>query len=258
MSDKISSLRLSVRVLLSLITYHLSLITPSSLITYHLSLITSTFSLITYHLSLITSPFSLRLSVKVLLALITYHLSPITSFAQDDPTFVPTVKVGKALVDGDSIQYMELSKVYVYPEPTFKSKRQQKAYMRLVRNVKKVLPIAKEVRQIIIETAEFTETLPPSERKDHLKRVESAIVRDYKPKMKKLTFSQGKLLIKLIDRECNSTAYEAMQAFIGPVRSGMWQAFAWMFGASLKKGYDPDGVDRLTERVVLMVESGQI
>mgnify|MGYP002853775677 CR=1 FL=1 len=176
----------------------------------------------------------------------------------DDPTFVPTVKVGKALVDGDSIQYMELSQVYVYPEPTFKSKRQQQAYMRLVRNVKKVLPIAKEVRQIIIETAEFTETLPPSERKAHLKRVEAAVVKEYKPRMKKLTFSQGKLLIKLVDRECHSTAYEAMQAFIGPVRSGMWQAFAWMFGASLKKGYDPDGVDRLTERVVLMVEAGQI
>jgi hypothetical protein len=181
--------------------------------------------------------------------------------AQDDvgdPTFVPTVKVGKTLVDGDSIQYMELSQVYVYPEPTFKNKRQQQSYMRLVRNVKKVLPIAKEVRQIIIETAEFTETLPPSERKEHLKRVEAAIVKEYKPRMKKLTFSQGKLLIKLVDRECNSTAYEAMQAFIGPVRSGMWQAFAWMFGASLKKGYDPDGVDRLTERVVLMVEAGQI
>ena len=184
-----------------------------------------------------------------------------TCTAQDDlgdPTFVPTVKVGKTLVDGDSIQYMELSNVYVYPEPTFKNKRQQQAYMRLVRNVKKVLPIAKEVRQIIIETAEFTETLPENERKEHLKRVEAAIVHEYKPKMKKLTFSQGKLLIKLVDRECHSTAYEAMQAFIGPVRSGMWQAFAWMFGASLKKGYDPDGVDRLTERVVLMVEAGQI
>lgn len=181
--------------------------------------------------------------------------------AQDDvgdPTFVPTVKVGKTLVDGDSIQYMELSNVYVYPEPTFKSKRQQQAYMRLVRNVKKVLPIAKQVRQIIIETAEFTETLPPNERQEHLRRVEAAIVTEYKPQMKKLTYSQGKLLIKLVDRECHSTAYEAMQAFIGPVRSGMWQAFAWMFGASLKKGYDPDGVDRLTERVVLMVEAGQI
>ncbi len=171
----------------------------------------------------------------------------------------PQVKVGKVLVDGDSIQYMEMSNVYVYPEPTFKTKRQQKAYMRLVKNVKKVLPIAKEARQMLIETAEFIETLPTQkERDEHLKRVEAAIVKEYKPRMKKLTFSQGKLLIKLIDRECNSTAYEAIQAFIGPVRSGMWQAFAWMFGASLKKGYDPEGVDRLTERVVLMVEAGQI
>lgn len=176
-----------------------------------------------------------------------------------DPALVPTVKVGKVLVDGDSIQYMEMSNVYVYPEPTFKSKRQQQAYMRLVNNVKKVLPLAKQVRQIIIETAEYTETLPTKKERDaHLKNVEESIVKEYKPKMKKLTFSQGKLLIKLVDRECHSTAYEAMQAFIGPVRSGMWQAFAWMFGASLKKGYDPEGVDRLTERVVLMVEAGQL
>ena len=188
-------------------------------------------------------------------------LTTLSVAAQDDlgdPTFVPMVKVSKTLVDGDSIQYMELSNVYVYPDLTFKSKRQQQSYMRLVKNVKKVLPLAKQVRQIIIETAEFTETLPPSERDAHLKRVEQAIVKEYKPQMKKLTFSQGKLLIKLVDRECNSTAYEAMQAFIGPVRSGMWQAFAWMFGASLKKGYDAEGVDRLTERVVLMVEAGQL
>mgnify|MGYP002623781912 CR=1 FL=1 len=197
---------------------------------------------------------------QIVIILITV-LAVLTAHAQedtDDPTFVPTVKVGKTLVDGDSIQYMEMSPVYVYPEPTFKSKRQQQAYMRLVKNVKTVLPLAKQVRQILIETAEFTETLPPEERSAHLKRVEQAIVKEYKPKMKKLTFSQGKLLIKLVDRECNSTAYEAMQAFIGPVRSGMWQAFAWMFGASLKKGYDPEGVDRLTERVVLMVEAGQL
>jgi len=182
--------------------------------------------------------------------------------AQDDtgqPVLEPTVKVGKALApDGDSIQYLEMSPVYVYPEPSFKNKRQQQAYMRLVRNVKRVLPLAKQVRQMLIETAEYLETLPPSEREAHMKKVEESIVREYKPQMKKLTYSQGKLLIKLVDRECHSTAYEAMQAFIGPFRSGMWQAFAWVFGASLKKGYDPEGVDRLTERVVLMVEAGQL
>ena len=199
--------------------------------------------------------------VKRITILLTGILVGLTASAQDnigDPTFVPSVKVGKALVDGDSIQYMEMSNVYVYPELTFKSKRQQQAYLRLVKNVKKVLPLAKQARQIIIETAEFTETLPPGERKAHLKRVEQSVVKQFKPQMKKLTFSQGKLLIKLVDRECHSPAYEAMQAFIGPVRSGMWQAFAWMFGASLKKGYDAEGTDRLTERVVLMVEAGQL
>jgi len=194
--------------------------------------------------------------------LVALLLLPLTLRAQDDlsdPAFVPMVKIGKTLVGGDTIQYMEMQNVYVYPEPTFKNRRQQQAYARLVRNVKKVLPLAKEVRQILIETSEYLETLPTKkERDEHIKRVEKSIVKQYKPKMKKLTFAQGKLLIKLVDRECHSTAYEAMQAFIGPVRSGMWQAFAWAFGASLKKGYQPDGVDRLTERVVLMVESGQI
>ena len=185
--------------------------------------------------------------------------------AQDDvvdtgnPTFVPTVKVSKVLVDGDSIQYMEMSNVYVYPKLEFSSKRQQGSYMRLVKNVKKTLPIAKEVRQILIETAEYLETLPDKKTKEeHMKRVEQSVFREYKPRMKKLTYSQGKLLIKLVNRECNSTGYEAIQAFLGPLRAGFWQAFAWAFGASLKKEYDPDGTDRLTERVVLMVEAGQI
>ena len=177
----------------------------------------------------------------------------------DSPTFVPTVKVGKVFEDGDSIQYMEMNNVYVFPPVTFSSKKQQNAYMRLVKNVKTVLPIAKEARMIMMETAEYLETLPSKEaREEHMKRVEKSIMKEYKPRMKKLTYSQGKLLIKLIYRESNSSGYELIQAFLGPVRAGFYQAFAWAFGASLKKEYDPEGVDRLTERVVLMVEAGQL
>ena len=177
----------------------------------------------------------------------------------DSPTFVPTVKVGKVLHDGDSIQYMEMNNVYVYPELTFKNKKQAGAYMRLVTNVKKVLPIAKEARQMLIETTELLDMLPDEKAKEaHIKRVEEDIFRTYKPKMKKLTYSQGKLLIKLIDRECHSSSYDMIKAFMGPIRAGFWQVFAWGFGASLKKEYDPKGTDRLTERVVLMVEAGQI
>ena len=177
----------------------------------------------------------------------------------DSPTFVPMVKVGKVLHEGDSIQYMEMNNVYVYPQLTFKNKRQAKQYMRLVTNVKKVLPIAKQARMMLIETTEYLETLPDKKSKDeHIKRVEEDIFRTYKPQMKKLTYSQGKLLIKLIDRECHSSSYDMIRAFMGPLRAGFWQVFAWGFGASLKKEYDPQGVDRLTERVVLMVEAGQI
>ena len=91
-----------------------------------------------------------------------------------------------------------------------------------------------------------------------MKIVEKSIKKEYTPRMKKLTYSQGKLLIKLIFRECNSSSYNLIQAFLGPVKAGFYQAFAWTFGASLKKSYDPEGVDRLTERVVLQVEAGQL
>lgn len=187
------------------------------------------------------------------------HKTAGDSASIDSPVMTPKIKVGKAHYDGDSILYMEMGSVYVYPPVTFTSKRKTASYLRLVRNVKKVLPIAKEVNAIIIETYEYLQTLPDDNaRKAHMKRVEKSIYEQYKPKMKKLTYSQGKLLIKLIYRECNSSSYDILKAFLGPMRAGFWQAFSSIFGASLKKEYKPEGVDRLTERVVLMVEAGQL
>ena len=177
----------------------------------------------------------------------------------DAPTFVPMVKVGKALEGGDSIQYVELNPVYCYPQPVFKNAKQRQAYNRLVYNVKKVLPIAKEVNMLIVETYDYLQTLPNKKAKDeHMKFVEKEIKREYTPRMKKLTYQQGKLLIKLVYRECNSSSYQLIQAFLGPIRAGFYQAFAALFGASLTKKYDAEGTDRMTERVVLMVEAGQI
>jgi hypothetical protein len=201
------------------------------------------------------------LLLSFLLLPFSFLASPAQTAAEDfnSPTFVPTVKVGKVLEDGDSLLYMEMNNVYVFPPVVFSSQRQQNAYMRLVKNVKTVLPIAKEANMIMMETAEYLETLPDKKARDeHMKRVEKGVMQAYKPRMKKLTYSQGKLLIKLIYRESHSSGYELVQAFLGPVKAGFYQAFAWAFGASLKKQYDPEGVDRLTERVVLMVEAGQL
>ena len=61
-----------------------------------------------------------------------------------------------------------------------------------------------------------------------------------------------------MDRQSNQTSYELVKAFMGPFKAGFYQAFASLFGASLKKEYDPEGEDRMTERIVLMVENGQL
>lgn len=178
----------------------------------------------------------------------------------ETPSFVPTVRVSSVLSEeGDSIQYVELNRIYVYPEMTFKKKKDKEKFSRLVKNVKKVLPLAKQARIMMLETYEYIMTLPDEKaRSRHLKLVEDDIKKTYTPVMKKLTFSQGKLLIKLIYRECNSSTYQLIKAFLGPVKAGFYQTFAWMFGASLTKQYEPEGKDKITERVVRMVESGQL
>ena len=179
--------------------------------------------------------------------------------AQELTTTVNGFLVPAIIQKGDTIPLMQLPTVYVYKPLVFKNKREQRAYNRLVHNVKKTLPIAKEVNRAIIETYEFLQTLPDDKaREKHLRMVEKGVKEQYTPRLKKLTFSQGKLLIKLIDRESNSSSYELVKAFLGPFKAGFYQAFAAIFGASLKKEYHPEDEDAQIERIVLQVESGQL
>lgn len=191
---------------------------------------------------------------------------PLATMAQETaseevvtPAVALEVQVGKALYKGDSIPHVILPTLSKYPPLKFANERERQRYNRLVANVKKVLPIAKLAKHTIIETYDYLETLPTKEERDaHIRQVELGLRRQYTPLMKKLSYSQGKLLVKLVDRECNQTSYEIVKAFIGPLRAGFYQVFAGLFGNSLTKRYDPDGDDRYTERVVRMVESGQL
>ena len=161
--------------------------------------------------------------------------------------------------NGDTVWCYLLPELWVYPPLKFKSEKERRAYNRLVYNVKKVLPIAQQVNGLIAETYETLEMLPTKKEKQaHISRVERDIKAQYTPQMKKLTYSQGKLLIKLVDRECNQSSYEIVQAFLGPARAAFYQVFAWTFRASLKKEYHPEEEDKLIERVVRQVETGQI
>ena len=179
--------------------------------------------------------------------------------AQEPVTTINRLVVEACIDKGDTIPYVKLRTVYVYAPLRFKNKREQIRYNKLVRDVKKTLPIAKMINKTIIETYEYLETLPnKKERNKHIKRVEKGLKEQYTPMMKKLTFSQGKLLIRLIDRECNQSSYELVKAFMGPFKAGFYQTFAALFGASLKKEYDPEKQDRIPERVINLVEKANL
>ena len=160
---------------------------------------------------------------------------------------------------GDTIWTYLLPEYYMYAPMRFKDKKSIQRYNRLVYNVKKVLPLAQKVNQMINETYLTLEQLPDKKSKDELIRnVEKEIKKKYTPEMKKLTYSQGKLLIKLVDRECNQSSYEIVKAFFGNAKAAFYQIFAWTFNASLKKEYKPDSDDRLIERVVVQIEQGEL
>ena len=188
------------------------------------------------------------------LSFIAVHLN-----AQEQTTTIKGYVVPICVYKGDTIPSMRMPTLYVYKNLYFKNKKQQQEYNRLVRNVKKTLPIAKEVNRAIIETYEFLQTLPDEKaREKHLSMVEKSVKEQYTPRMKQLTLSQGKLLIKLVNRETSSSSYELVKAFLGPFKAGFYQAFAAIFGASLKKEYHPEDEDAMIERIIILVENGQL
>ncbi len=160
--------------------------------------------------------------------------------------------------EGDTIPFFQLRDVYIYPPLKFKNNKEWREYMRLVQNVKKVYPLSVMINNIIIETYEYMEGMSKEERLKHIKRVEEGLMDQYKPMFKKLTFSQGKLLIKMVDRQCASPSYDIIKAFVGSFRAKFYQSFAAVFGASLKKRYDKEGEDKLTERVITLVTNYQL
>ena len=179
--------------------------------------------------------------------------------AQEQTTTINGYLVPACIYEGDTIASLHMPTLYCFKPLIFKNKKQQQEYNRLVRSVKKTLPIAKEVNRAIIETYEFIQTLPDEKtRQKHLQAVEKSVKEQYTPRMKKLTLSQGKLLIKLVNRETDSSSYDLVKAFLGPFKAGFYQAFAAIFGASLKKEYHPNEEDALVEQIALLVESGQI
>lgn len=166
---------------------------------------------------------------------------------------------GMVEYEGEMIPSFTYGDVYVFKKLVFKNARQAKKYYNIANNIKKVYPIACEIQRTVNRTIAHLDSLPTKKEKDaYLKQAEKDLKAEYYPKLRKLTFSQGKLLIKLIDRQCEMTGYQLIKKYMGGFKAGFYNTFASLFGASLKKEYDAEDEDIMTERAILLIESGQM
>lgn len=155
---------------------------------------------------------------------------------------------------GDTIALIHILPVNKYSRPV-----DLRRYERLVRAVKKVYPIAKRAREEMQAMEDEMCSLPTkAAQKKYVKGVEARVKDEYTPVLKKMTRYEGRILVKLIDRETEYTAYEIVKEFRGGFVAGFWQGIAKIFGQNLKSGYDPNGEDRMLEQVVTYYEMGWI
>ena len=159
----------------------------------------------------------------------------------------------------DTIPHVDLPEVGVFPPRVFKNKSEEQQYWRLVMRVKKVLPYAKEAAALY---KKYEREVPADsrnrDRRVYVRKAEEELMRKYGSVMKKMSINDGKILIKLIDRETQHASYEIIQDVKGSVPAIFWQGVARVFGNNLKTKYDPYGEDRQIEIIIHYIEMGII
>ncbi len=161
----------------------------------------------------------------------------------------------------DTVFTRHLPEITVVPHirTEFENRRQRRRYGRLLYDVKKTLPYAKMAGKMMVEVNDSLQHLSnKKEQNDYLKTVEKDLFAEYEPVLRKMSIRQGRILIKLIDRECQITSYEVVKLYRGGFSAFFWQGIARIFGSDLKSTYDPSGDDALIEEVVQLVEAGVV
>jgi len=163
------------------------------------------------------------------------------------------------IIDGDTVLIAEIPEVLIFPGYLYKNRWSFWRYRRLVHNVKKAYPYAKLAASKLEEIEENLEKIDSEKKqKKYIKEAEKQLMDEFEDEVKHLTITQGRILLKLIDRETGDTTYRLLQDLKGNFSALFWQAVARVFGSNLKTTYDPQGDDRMIEQIVLMIEAGQL
>jgi exonuclease I len=161
--------------------------------------------------------------------------------------------------NGETLPEVEIKEVTIPARPSPVRKSDYRKYERLVSNLKRVYPYALLVRKKLSEVNEDLKNIPnEKQRKEYMKSVEKNVFDEYKGDMEQMTISQGKLLIKLIDRETQNTSYALIREYRGKFSAAFWQGIARFFGTNLKEEYDPFGDDALIELIIREIDAGTL
>lgn len=168
--------------------------------------------------------------------------------------------VAVQITNGDTLYLAFLRDVYVYPPMKFKNKKQEKFYWKTVRDVKKTLPYAKMIMREMEQTDEQLAQMTRRQQRKYWKVYEKQLFRKYEKDFRDMTVSQGQMLMLLIDRECDKTSYDVIKMYKGQFVANFWQGIAKICGTDLKADYDlsKNEKDRIVERVITLVEAGQL
>lgn len=176
-----------------------------------------------------------------------------------DTVMAPVHVLKTATFDGQTYPFVELKEIIVIGKMPRGVRFDYRRHARLVYNVRRVYPFALIVRDEFGRINRLLETLPTDRAKrDFLQSYEKDLLAQYEGDIRKLTFTQGKILIKLIDRETQNTSYDLIRQYRGKFSATFWQGVARIFGANLKSNYDPNGDDYLIEYIVREIEAGRL
>lgn len=189
--------------------------------------------------------------------------SSLTNFSQNnaaDITVPPKsgYRCRAEVIDGDTVPVVDLNTVYIFTDYVFKTQRHAELWTRTKYNVKKVYPYAILAAAKLKEYDKALEKIEnPHYKKIFLKVCEKELRKEFEDELKDLTVSQGKVLMKLVDRETGKTTYDIVKQMRGNFQAMMWQTLARLFGHNMKAEYDANVEDIMIERAVKLVEAGQ-
>jgi hypothetical protein len=161
--------------------------------------------------------------------------------------------------EGLSLPEINIKEVVIVGRPSTGKKFPFYRYQRLIYNLRKVYPYALMVRSRLGAINEGLEKIPDErDRKKYLRQAEKDIFGEYEDDVRDMTITQGRLLLKLIDRETLNTSYDLIRQYRGNLSAAFWQGIARIFGTDLKAEYDPYGEDAVIEIILHELETGNL